>query len=419
MGHNVHTIVASINVRRIITVLGSRSRVRPGGDAPGLAVMADVDSRTAHLSAPLAVVDLAALVRNADELVRRAQGKPIRIATKSVRCREILDLVLARDGFAGLMAYSLAEAIWLVRHGATDVLVGYPSVDAQAITELGADEVLRAAITLTVDDPAHLQLIAGHAKAPVRICLDLDASLRIGPLHLGVRRSGLRTADDAVALMRQADAIGRTRVVGLMCYDAQIAGVPDTSPAVRMMKRRSLAELAKRRAAVVAAVRGATELEFVNAGGTGSLHAMGTQADITEVAAGSGLFGPTLFDDYDDFTPNPALIYALPVVRAPAPDVRTVYAGGYPASGPAGRSRVPTPIWPVGLHLLRSEGAGEVQTPVTGPAATDLAIGDRVWWRHAKAGEPCERFDELVLMDPGSTYLHQVPTYRGEGKCFG
>jgi D-serine deaminase-like pyridoxal phosphate-dependent protein len=381
--------------------------------------MASIDALTAHLQAPVAVVDLLALQHNAEDLVRRASGKPIRIATKSVRCRAVLDWALARPGFAGLMAYSLPEALWLARQGAIDVLVAYPTANTEAIASLGDQDDLRTAITLMVDDPAHLRIIESSTSAPIRVCLDIDASLRVGRLHLGVRRSSLRQPGQVLELLHQAMTSPSAQVVGLMCYDAQIAGVPDSSPIVRAMKRRSVADLARRRAAIVAAVRREVELAFVNGAGTGSLGHIAQQADLTEVAAGSGLFGPTLFDGYADFHPEPALVYALPVVRAPAPGIRTVYSGGYLASGPVGPSRVPTPIWPQGLRLLRNEGAGEVQTPVIGPAAEGLSIGERVWWRHAKAGEICERFNELVLVDTEAGSLDRVPTYRGEGRCFG
>jgi D-serine deaminase-like pyridoxal phosphate-dependent protein len=186
------------------------------------------------------------------------------------------------------------------------------------------------------------------------------------------------------------------------------------------MKARSAQELARRRPRIVEAVREIAPIELVNGGGTGSLHLLADDDCLTEAAAGSGLYGPTLFDGYRDFTPRPALAYALPVTRRPAPDVRTLFGGGYVASGPAGASRVPTPFLPAGLGLVGTEGVGEVQTPVTGSGAAALAIGDRVWWRHAKAGEICERFDTLHLVAPGEdATIESVPTYRGEGKCFG
>ncbi|HEY0637268.1 MAG TPA: amino acid deaminase/aldolase, partial [Pseudonocardiaceae bacterium] len=191
---------------------------------------------------------------------------------------------------------------------------------------------------------------------------------------------------------------------------------PVRGAAVRWMQRRSAAELAERRAAIVRAVRSLADLEFVNGGGTGSLERTAAEGVCTEAAAGSGLYGPTLFDAYTAFRPRPAALFALPVVRRPGPGLATVLGGGYIASGPAGSSRQPTPVHPAGLRLLGTEGAGEVQTPVAGAAADTLALGDRVWFRHAKAGELCERFDMLHLI--GGDASTPVPTYRGEGHAF-
>lgn len=373
---------------------------------------------TADLDPPLVALDLAALDDNADELVRRAAGTPVRVASKSVRCRWVLDRVLARPGFAGVMGYSLREAIWLVRAGVRDVLLGYPTADRCALAELARDPALLKAITLMIDGPEHLALIrAAAGAAPVRVCLDVDASLRIGRLHLGVRRSPLRTPTDAAVLATGADAQG-FRVVGVMFYEAQIAGLPDTSPAVRFVKRRSAAELAVRRGAVVAAVETVVGvLEIVNSGGTGSLEISSADPVVTEVTAGSGLFVPTLFDGYRAFDPRPALFFALPVVRRPAPGIATLFGGGYIASGPAGKSRLPSPALR-GLALLGTEGAGEVQTPVRGRPAESLRVGDRVWFRHAKAGELNERFEAIRVIADGEI-VETVPTYRGEGVTFG
>ncbi|SHH26199.1 D-serine deaminase, pyridoxal phosphate-dependent [Jatrophihabitans endophyticus] len=381
-------------------------------------VLAALTTATADLDPPLAALDLVALDANADDLVRRAGGTPVRVAAKSVRCRWVLDRVQARPGFAGVMAYSLAEAVWLVRAGARDVLVGYPTADRTALRDLAADPASLEAITLMVDGPEQLAFVRAHAgDAPVRVCLDVDASLRIGRLHLGVRRSPLRTPTDAAMLAATADAQG-LRVVGVMFYEAQIAGLPDSSPAVRLVKRRSAAELADRRGAVVAAVEQAVgALELVNSGGTGSLEVSSADPVVTEVTAGSGLFAPTLFDAYRAFRPRPALYFALPVVRRPGPGIATLFGGGYIASGPAGKTRVPSPATR-GLRLLGTEGAGEVQTPVRGRPAGSLAIGDRVWFRHAKAGELAERFAAIHVVEAG-VRAATVPTYRGEGMTFG
>lgn len=383
--------------------------------------MAGLAAATADLDPPLAALDLPALWRNASALVERAGGTPIRIAAKSVRCRWVLQKTLARTGFSGLMGYSLAEAIWLVRGGLSDVLIGYPTADRAALRELAADPVLLNQITLMVDDQAQLDFIrrtVGQPVQPIRLCLDVDASLRIGRLHLGVRRSPVRTPEQAAAVAESIVRATEFWLVGLMFYEAQIAGLPDSSPAVGWVKRRSAAELSTRRAAVVRAVRAAgAQLEFVNSGGTGSLEVSAADPVVTEVTAGSGLYHPTLFDGYRCYTGEPALYFALPVVRRPAAELATLFGGGYLASGPAGGSRLPAPV-AAGLSLLGTEGAGEVQTPVRGKPASRLRIGDAVWFRHAKAGEMLERFDQVQLVADGAI-VDTVPSYRGEGQNFG
>ncbi|NLU83917.1 amino acid deaminase/aldolase [Rhodococcus sp. HNM0569] len=388
-----------------------------------------LSAATADLDPPFAALDAGTLRRNAGDLVRRAGGTPIRVASKSVRSRAVLEAVLGSDltggagehtGFRGIMAYSLREAIWLAGHGARDVLVGYPTADRGALAQLAEDATLRESITLMIDSTEHLDAIdaASTRRAGLRVCIDVDASLRIGPVHVGVRRSPIRTPDDAAALARAALAHGFA-VVGVMFYEAQIAGLPDSSAPVTWMKKLSAAELRSRRRAGVAAVESHTgPLEIVNGGGSGSLEVTSADPTITEVTAGSGLYVPTLFDRYRAFRPDPALFFALAAVRRPAPTIATLFGGGYIASGPAGASRVPTPVWPSGLRLLRNEGAGEVQTPVTGAAARSMRIGDRVWFRHAKAGELLERFDAVHVVDADGA-VTAVATYRGEGQCFG
>ncbi len=388
---------------------------------------ARLDQATQGLAAPLAVVDLDALDANATDLVRRATGTPIRVASKSVRVRAVLERVLARDGFSGVMAYSLREALWLVSHGVDDVLMGYPTVDTGALAALAADPAAVAAVTLMVDDVAQVELAARAAAAQgvtVRLCLDIDASLRvkIGPLsaHLGVRRSPVHTAADAGRLATAIASRTGVDVVGVMFYEAQVAGLPDASPAVRAVKRFSIADLATRRGAVVAAVVDAVghPLSIVNSGGSGSIASSASDPVVTEVTAGSGLFVPTLFDAYRSFTPRPAAFFGLDVVRIPAPGFATVFGGGYIASGPATKSRQPRPVWPGGLALTPREGAGEVQTPLRLSGGTDLRVGDRVWFRHAKSGEVMERFEQVHLVRDTAIEA-TVPTYRGESHTFG
>ncbi len=402
--------------------------------APGAEAVdaARLDRATAALDPPFALVDLDAFDANADDLERRAGGLPVRLATKSVRARALVARALGRAPFRGVLAFTLAEALWLRRLGAADdLVVGYPTADRDALRRLVADDEAAARVTLCVDDPAQLDVVDAvarpHARAAVRVCLELDTSWR--PLarprpSVGARRSPVHAPARAGALARAIAARPGFRLVGVLAYEAQVAGVGDDPPgrpllgaAVRVLQRASLAELAERRAAAVAAVAAHAELEFVNGGGTGSLERTARDGAVTELAAGSGLFGPALFDAYRAFRPRPAALFALPVVRRPSRGVATLLGGGLVASGPPGRDRLPVPVAPPGLRLLAAEGAGEVQTPVRGRAARDLRVGDRVWLRHAKAGELCERFDELHLLQ-GGALAGEVPTYRGEGRAF-
>ncbi|MFB7494848.1 amino acid deaminase/aldolase [Streptomyces sp. NPDC056161] len=388
------------------------------------------DRATAHLDAPLAIVDLDAFDANADDLVRRAGGKPIRVASKSVRCRALLERALAKDGFQGVMAFTLAESLWLARSGFDDVLLAYPSADRSGFAELAADPKLAAAVTVMIDNPAQLDLIdasRGGGAEVVRVCLELDTSLRLlgGRLRFGALRSPLHSPDQVAELARAVLRRPGFTLVGIMAYEGHIAGVgdhvagrPARSRAVRLMQATARRELAERRAAVVRAVRAvAPGLEFVNGGGTGSVQYTAAEDVVTEIGAGSGLYVPHLFDTYTSFTGRPAALFAQPVVRRPGVGVVTVLGGGYPASGTAGRDRLPVPYLPQGLRYDSQEGPGEVQTPLLGSPADDLLIGDKVWFRHAKAGELCERFDALHLVE-GDRVTATVPTYRGEGRTF-
>ena len=381
---------------------------------------------TRQVPAPLVAMQLDAVAANAAQLRRRAAGKPIRVASKSIRSRDVLRMLDAEPWTRGLLAYSLAEAVWLSDEF-DDIVVAYPQADAAAYRALAADEQAARRVTVMVDSVDQLDLIDAvvppREREVIRVAIDLDVSFR-GPLgHIGVRRSPVHTVAEAREL---AEHIVRRRgfaLVGMMAYEAQIAGVADqpANPAMarllQRIQRRSAAEIAERRAAVVQSVRAVADLEFVNGGGTGSLETTAQEDAVTDIAAGSGFFGPHLFDHYSRFTPLPAVAFALDVVRKPTREIVTCFGGGWAASGPAGDDRLPQPVYPAGLRYLPREAAGEVQTPLTGVAATGLGVGDRIWFRHAKSGEVCEHVNALQVVHGGEV-VGEMPTYRGEGKAF-
>ncbi|MBF2054347.1 MAG: amino acid deaminase/aldolase [Candidatus Sericytochromatia bacterium] len=380
-----------------------------------------------QLELPCAFVDLDALDANIQAVLQQADGLPVRVATKSIRCRWLLDYLL-QAGFKGLMCFSAAEAAWLSTAGFDDLLVAYPSQDRSAVTALCQQVKAGKGIWLMVDSLAQaswLNALAAEARIQLPICLDLDMSSSLPGLHFGVRRSPLRSPEAVKRLAQQVQSnCPHLNISALMGYEAQIAGVGDLQgPYLKAKVIQALQSYSQRR---VFARRQASlqqlqalgiALDFVNGGGSGSLRRTRQDSAVTELTAGSACFAPVLFDHYRDLQLQPAAGFALPVVRQPAPDIYTCLGGGYIASGAAGPDRLPQVWLPEGGQLLPLEGAGEVQTPVHFAQAVPLQWGDPILFRHAKAGELCERFKQLHLLR-GQQVEQSVPTYRGEGQCF-
>ncbi len=371
---------------------------------------------------PFAYIDLDLLDRNADALVARAGKLPIRVASKSIRSVPILKRILARPGFRGVLAYRASEAVFLADQGIRDIVVAYPTIEIEELASVTAALKRGAEITLMVDRPEHLKILSTAASAggfPIRFAFDFDLSVSLPGIHFGVHRSWLSTGERLSALLAALPLHPLLQFDGVMGYEAQIAGVDDRSFAARVLKRWTWPKVAARRAEFVRLIQLAGYApRFVNGGGTGSFEQTRTDPSVTELAAGSGLYSPTLFDGYRNFRHEPAAGFALSVSRKSERQAATCFGGGYIASGTAGKEKLPTPYLPPDLQLFPLEGPGEVQTPVGGMGAAALKIGDPVFFRHAKAGELCERFDALYLLQ-GDRVVDTVPTYRGQGKNFG
>lgn len=373
---------------------------------------------------PAALCDLDALERNVDRLVEAMAPRPLtlRLATKSVRHIGLTKRILerGRGKIVGVMAYAATELPALVEAGLLDILLAYP-IARRAEARFAADAAARGArCCCIVDDPAQVAVLADAAREraiELPLAIDIDLSLRFGPLHLGVRRSPIRSGDDAVAL---AAIIARTdgvSLAGIMAYEAQIAGMRATDPVRRIIHARSRPLATSRRAEVLGALRAAGhDISLVNGGGTGSVAFTATDDSVTEVTAGSGFLCPHLFDGYGL---EPAAWFAMAVVRRSDEGFVTCMGGGYPASGPAGQDRLPQVVFPAGLVPLALEGWGEVQTPFRWRAMGKApAIGQVVVCRHAKAGEIAERFAHYHLIREGAIVSCE-PTYRGMGICTG
>jgi D-serine deaminase-like pyridoxal phosphate-dependent protein len=375
---------------------------------------------------PAALVDLDALDHNLELLLAPLRGgtKRLRVATKSVRCPALLRHVLERGGdlVRGLMTYTAAETAFLADEGFADLLLAYPTAQA-ADADLLARANARTRAAVVVDSPLHLEVLEARARAAgVTIPVVVEADLGYRPLgaavHVGVRRSPLHDPAEVVACARRVAAFPHLDYLGVMGYEAHLAGVSDADRAVRLMKTMARPAVERQRAELLRAlVAAGLRPRLFNGAGTGSLAAASREAALTEVTAGSGLLASHLFDHYDGLPLRPAAFFALQVVREPAPGLVTCLGGGYVASGAAGADRLPVPALPAGASLLDLEGAGEVQTPVKLPAGVRLRPGDPVFFRHAKAGELAEHFCAYLLVR-GDAITSRAPTYRGLGHCF-
>lgn len=378
---------------------------------------------------PFAFLDLDLLAQNILQVVALAQGKRVRLASKSLRSVAVIRRILEADPcFQGIMCYTAQEGAYLASQGFDDLLIGYPTWNEQDIAAVCRAIATGTHITCMIDSVEHvkrLETLAARFGIILPLCLEVDMSMDIPGLHFGVWRSPVRTPKQARSVLQQILASPHVRLDGLMGYEAQIAGVGDNVPGhkvkntmLQMLKRRSIQEIAERRATLVELVRSyGISLRFVNGGGTGSLATTRAEKVVTEITIGSGFYAPSLFDHYRDFHYHPAAGFAIEIVRCPRPHMFTCLGGGYIASGSVGPEKQPQPYLPRGAKLVPLEGAGEVQTPIQYKGNVPLKIGDPVFMRHSKAGELCERFTHLLLVSDG-TIVDEITTYRGDGQCF-
>ncbi len=384
---------------------------------------------------PAAFVDLDAFDANVDYVAstQRATGKSIRVGTKSMRCAELTKRVFRRGGpaYRGILGFTVEEAAFLADKGFDDIIVAYPSVqpsDVEALVKLTRAKKL---VAIMVDAEEHLDILSAagkKARVRLRACMEVDMAYRpLGtPVHLGLRRSPVRTVAQALHLARAAKKYEWVKIDSVMGYEGHIAGSNDDIPdaglknaLMRAIKKASVRELTARRDDIVDALRAeGLELRLVNGGGSGSLMSSGNDPRLTEVTAGSAFYCSGLFHHFKEVHFRPSAFFAVQVVRVPAPGMVTCMGGGYVASGAMGPDKLPLPVLPTGLRLLPLEAAGEVQTPLALPAdCPPLAHGAPVVFQHAKAGELCERFNELLLVQ-GGRVVGRAKTYRGEGRAF-
>ena len=385
---------------------------------------------------PLAFVDLDSFDANVNTAasIAQAAAKKLRIGTKSVRCLPLMERVLAHASscFHGFLTFTAEETLLLAERGHDDFILAYPTVQPGDLEILAQLAKQGKQVSVMVDNIQHLDILERTGKQHgivFNACLEIDMAyrpLRSDVLHLGLRRSPIRTPEQALELVKYAKGISNVMIGSLMGYEGHIAGTNDNVPhqavknaIYRKLKNASVKELSSRRVAVIRSIQEAgVDLRLVNGGGSGSLVSTLHDESVTEATIGSGLYASGLFHYFREVKYQPSAFFALQVVRIPKEGMVTCAGGGYIASGAIEKSKLPLPAMPLGLKYVDLEGAGEVQTPLVLPqGCPKLNLGDPVFFQHAKAGELCERFNELILIQ-GGKIVDIVKTYRGEGFAF-
>ncbi len=381
------------------------------------------------ISTPCAFIELEKFDLNAKkmaDLVRSSQLK-IRIATKSIRVPKLIQRALDSDlVYCGLMTFSAQETAFLSDLGFDDMLLAYPTLIESDLLALKRVHESGKKISVVIDDLRHLRALEkalGFQKQKFKVIFELNVNNQLGPLVIGVRRSPLKTAKDLEPLIHEVKKSQSVSLGGLMAYEAHIAGVGDQNPfkpltnvLLKPLRKSWAQSVAKKRKVVFESVKESLDPDFIfNGGGTGSLSfGIREKNVLTELTAGSGFFDPQLFDYYSNLNLEASAFFATQVVRQPEKNWYTCLGGGFVASGEPGWDRVPHPV-DRRLKLSSFEGTGEVQTPIQSPKSIEL--GDPVIFRHSKAGELMERFNEVLLIEKGKVTSREK-TYRGFGECY-
>ena len=397
------------------------------------------------LRLPAMFVNLNALDVNIDRITKVAfrTGTSLRIATKSVRCVEILRRIVARAGsvMCGFMCFSVEEAAFLESEGFDDFLIPYPTVQTPDIKTATLLTLSGKTITLTVDCVEHVSILdslvakfceeIGDSDLFLRVAIDLDTSYELYGIKLGAHRSNIDSVDKFKQVAKAIADSKHLTLVGVVGYEASVAGLPDSNPfthlpsfLMRFLKRQFFNNCKKFRADISlhCAKSGDINLEFFNGSGSGNIEDACNDVSLTEVAVGSAFLQSQLFDYYASNMCQPAICFALQTTRVNSEYVCT-QGGGFVASGSCSSDKFPRPFLnPMTLTHYSDEGYGEVQTPLKVKSGSrgqkdKSQIGDPILFRPAKSGEIAERFNEYVLLQDNKI-VKSCKTYRGQGLSF-
>lgn len=386
------------------------------------------DQAFKHIERPFAWIDLNAFDANIRFINHHIKDKNVRIATKSIRSIPLLKYLNEKlVNVSGFMTFTASETCYLLENGFDQLLIGYPVFEEQSVIEILHYIKKGYDVCFMVDDIRQakwLNTLAKRLDVDVGICIDINLSFDLPLIYFGTKRSAIKSLQDLMDFLDLLKKQTHLHIEGVMGYEAQLAGIGDLPlqkwkrPVIQQLQNASKKHIAKLRKDVVNFILSEYgDLEFVNGGGSGSVDFTTRSTEVTEITIGSAFFNPSLFDQYSQLDLHPAVGFALRVTRKPEADVVVCHGGGYIASGAIGKDKQPVPYEEQSLDFLPFEGAGEVQTPLKIKNFHTINLGDTIYFRHAKAGELCERFEHLEAVRNGQ-HVDCFKTYRGEGKCF-
>lgn len=242
------------------------------------------------LNTPVLVIDRDTLQRNIDAMAAFAseKGMALRPHAKTHKSADIAKLQLAA-GAVGVCCAKLGEAEALAEGGVQDILITSPVVTPQAIARLIALNGKINHLRVVADNPDNVDALAAASKVAGKA---LDVVVDIDP---GIRRTGVPSAEAALALTQRIAAAEMLRFAGVQYYCGA---------------QQHIESYADRRAAIVDRteyLRGVVEMlanagyppEVVTGGGTGTHRIDAELGVLTELQAGSYVFMDKQYNDCD------------------------------------------------------------------------------------------------------------------------
>jgi D-serine deaminase-like pyridoxal phosphate-dependent protein len=374
---------------------------------------------------PMVICDFDTFNENLERIGNylRKSKKSMRLCTKSIRVPELIKKVEEKDFVNGIFTYNSAETLFLAeKYQFSDILLGYPITSS-----FDAEELCKAAlidgvnITVMVDSIEHLDIlekVASKYNVQLKALIEFDVADHFLGQNVGVYRSPLRKPEEILRFAMEIKNRKHLEYRGIMGYEAQNASIGDNSAFMRWIKKRSRKHVNKCRKEVFKLLKSeGYEPQVVNGGGSGCFQETAAESSITEIGIGSLLFKSHIFDSINSLKEfKPSLFFILQVVRKPKEDIVTAFSGGYVSSGKV--RALPKIVKPENLKTIKNEQFGEVQSPFKfNPKLVIINLGDPIFCRFGKAGEPLEYFNKVFMYSNGKI-INNFFTYRGMGNRF-